>query len=283
MKLLFFSVAPILFLGSMPNLFAQDPATPGGTAESLAAAEKAFAQEAVEKGTRRAFLNALSDDAIVFEPGPQNGKKVWEAKPEKGDGVLLWQPVLAATSTMGDLGYTTGPWTFQTDAGDKRSAAFGHFVSIWRWENGKWKVFLDIGSKNPRPTEPRAELQLVENHAPNESAADALPLMQAHDRRYTANRTGEMAKSAEENVWLYLPDKFPIVGREEAAAALQKASSPIKFGEPKANVSHGGDLGYLWGEYTIGAAPEPGGYYLRIWRKDRAGDWKLCLDLIHPR
>jgi hypothetical protein len=52
----------------------------GGDAASLAAAETAFAQESVAKGARTAFLDALSDDAIAFEPGPQNAKRAWQAK-----------------------------------------------------------------------------------------------------------------------------------------------------------------------------------------------------------
>ncbi len=48
-------------------------------------------------------------------------------------------------------------------------------------------------------------------------------------------------------------------------------------------MSRGGDLGYVWGEYRSGTATEASGYYLRIWRKDRAGEWKLALDLFHPR
>ena len=70
-----------------------------------------------------------------------------------------------------------------------------------------------------------------------------------------------------------------MTGREAAAAALDRAPKPITFGEPKGEVSHGGDLGFAWGEYTA-ATP---GDYLRIWRKDRAGNWKLALELLHPR
>ena len=254
-----------------------------GNAKSLAAAETAFARESLEKGVRSAFLHALSDDGIVFQPGPQNGKKMWEAKPEAGEGVLQWQPVLAATATNGDLGYTTGPWTLKKNAADKEPAAFGQFVSIWRWEYGKWKLLLDLGSDNPAPTQPAPELQLVDNHAPNEAAADAQPVMLAHDRRYAANRAQEIAGCADDRIRLYQPQEFPVIGRVEAAAALRKNSSPIKFGEPRADVSQGGDLGYLWGEYSVGTATEPTGYYLRIWRKDRAGEWKLVLDLLHPR
>lgn len=277
-----YSACLILSVISAASLFAEQTATTGN-AESLAAAEKTFAQEARDKGTRSAFLHVLSEDAIVFEPGPTNAKKWWGAKPES-KSALQWEPVLAAASTNGDLGYTTGPWSHQPDGTGPEGTAFGQFVSIWRWKNGQWKLQFDLGSKNPAPKEPAGELQLVDNHAPNESAADAEPVMRAHDRRYAANRAGQIGEIAEENVRLFQPQQFPVIGREKAAAALQKETKSGKFGEPKGGeVSAGGDLGYVWGEYRDGAATEASGYYLRIWRKDRSGDWKLALDLLHPR
>ena len=281
-KLFSYSACPVLVLISAASLFAEEsPKT--GNAKTLAAAEQAFAQEAREKGTRGAFLHALSDDAIVFEPGPTNAKKFWAAKPES-KSLLQWEPVLAAVSTKGDLGYTTGPWSSKQDGTGPEGVAHGQFVSIWRWENGQWKLRFDLGSSNPPPKGPAAELQLVDNHAPNESAADSEPVMRAHDRRYAADRVGQMADTAEENVRLYQAEQFPVIGREEAIAALKKGATHRKFGEPKGGeVSGGGDLGYVWGEYTDGAATEASGYYLRIWRKDRAGEWKLALDLLHPR
>ena len=268
----------ILFLLSAAPLFAEDRATTG-SAKSLAAAETAFAQESVEKGMRRAFLQVLSDDSIVFLPGPQNGKKAWESKPAS-EAVLQWHPVLAATSTSGDLGYTTGPWTFKKSPANKEPTDFGHFVSIWRWENGKWKLLFDLGSDHPRhPAEPSPELQLVENHAPHESPVTALPAMLALDRSYASDRVRHFSSVAEDLIRVYPPQEFPVIGREAAAAALARAPKPISFGEPKGEVSHGGDLGFAWGEYTA-ATP---GDYLRIWRKDRAGNWKLALELLHPR
>jgi len=253
----------------------------GGDADSLAAAEKAFAREAREKGMRAAFLNVLAEDAIVFEPGPQNGRSAWQAKPAS-NGVLDWEPVLAATSTSGDLGYTTGPWSFRPAPNEKPNA-FGQFVSIWRWEKGKWKLIFDLGSTNPPPKGPPEELMLVENHAPNEKPAEAFAVLQTRDRQYIADRAAGLPEVAESNVRLYQPNKFPITERKAAAAALRDNQDKITFGDSKGQVSHGGDFGFLWGEYRTQSAPEPTGYYLRIWRKDRAGQWKLALDLIHPR
>jgi hypothetical protein len=79
-------------------------AVPNKNAKSLAAAEIAFAQESVARGTRTAFLHALSEDGIVFQPGPQNGRKAWEAEKESA-AVLQWKPVLAVVAASGDFGH----------------------------------------------------------------------------------------------------------------------------------------------------------------------------------
>ena len=276
MKIFFFGA--ILFLGHASLSLAGEVRS---KARLLAVEETAFAQEALEKGMRSAFLDVLSPDAIVFNPGPENGRKVWEAKPES-TSILQWHPVLAAIATEGDLGFTTGPWSFKKRL-DAEPEQYGQFVSIWRRENGRWKLVFDIDSKNPRPTEPRPDLQLVKNRAPNQPPVEAQLVMLEHDRQYAADRVRRLAAFADDNVRLYLPQKFPFTSREEAIAALRAHSTPIKFGEAKANISRGGDLGYLWGEYTTSSAREPTGYYLRIWRKNRAGEWKLALDLLHPR
>ena len=129
------TVGLILFLLSAAPLSAEDQATTG-SAKSLAAAETAFAQESVENGMRSAFLQVLSDDSIVFLPGPQNGKKAWESKPASEE-VLQWHPVLAATSTNGDLGYTTGPWTFQEEPceqGTHRFRTLRLHLAVGKWE-----------------------------------------------------------------------------------------------------------------------------------------------------
>jgi ketosteroid isomerase-like protein len=276
MKIFLFGA--ILFLGHASLSLAREVRSKAGL---LAVEETAFAQEALEKGMRSAFLDVLSPDAIVFDPGPQNGRKNWEGKPESTN-ILQWHPVLAAIATEGDLGYTTGPWALRKRL-DSEPVEHGQFVTIWRRENDRWKLVFDIDSKNSRPNDPRPDLQLVKNRAPNQSPVEAQLVMLEHDRQYAADRMRQLPACADDNVRLYLPQKFPFTSKEEAIAALRADATPIKFGEPKANISRGGDLGYLWGEYTAGSAREPTGYYLRIWRKDRAGEWKLVLDLLHPR
>jgi ketosteroid isomerase-like protein len=265
------------------NSFAELPAT-DENARSLAAAEMAFASESVASGTRTAFLNVLSDDSIVFQPGPQNGRKVWEAA-KNSEGVLRWQPVLAVVAAGGDFGYTTGPWTYKKKAEDKAAASFGQFISIWRREAGKWKLLFDVGTDNPAPAAPAPALRLIDNRMPNESTATPLKAVFQRDRAYAAAPLAEFSAVAADDVRLYLPKKFPVIGK--AAAALAATPNKLTFGEPKGDVSRSGDLGFAWGEYSTkektDRPAEESGYYLRIWRKNETGEWKLALDLLLPR
>ena len=276
-KLLFCAGAALLPFSATSSAHAESPA-PEANARSLAAAEKAFAHEAETAGMRTAFLHALSGDAIVFEPDPQNGRKAWEAKKNSG-GLLKWQPVLAVVAASGDFGYTTGPWTFKESA-ESKEAAVGQFVSIWRQEEGKWKLLFDLGTEDPAPTKPIPALQLIDSHAAKEPAGAARENLLQQDRAYAAAPAAKFSAVAAEEVRLYRPGKLPLLGKAAATAALEAAPATITFTEAKGEVAPSGDLGFAWGEYS---AQEKTGYYLRVWRKNKAGQWQLTLDLLHPR
>ncbi|MGI8432870.1 MAG: nuclear transport factor 2 family protein [Chthoniobacterales bacterium] len=253
-------------------------ATRAGDASSLAAAENAFAQESVAHGMRTAFLHALSDDGIVFLPGPQNGKKAWTAAKES-TAELAWHPALAVVAASGELGYTTGPWTYKKK-GESAPGLFGQFVSVWRQEEGKWKLLFDLGAENPQPAESAAPLQTVDLPAPNDGESGATPEeFFERERSYREGLPGSFSAMAADDVRLLRDGKIPVLGEKGAAELLAKSKGPATFGDPKGGLSRRGDLAYAWGEYH-GASD---GYYLHIWRRNAAGTWQLALDLLHPR
>ena len=81
-------------------------------------AERKFYQTGQEKGTRAAFLEFLADDAIIFRPGPVNGKESWN---ERADTTLdlVWEPTFAAVSRSADFGYDTGPSKWRAKKGQE--------------------------------------------------------------------------------------------------------------------------------------------------------------------
>ena len=79
----------------------------------VVAAERAFAADGLALGVRDAFLKHSAPEAIVFGPGVQ---KVHETFPkqdaDKGGPPLVWWPLWAAIARSGDLGFTTGPYSY---------------------------------------------------------------------------------------------------------------------------------------------------------------------------
>ena len=117
--------------------------------DSLVRAERAFASVCAAKGIKTGFLSCLAEDAVVFRPRPVSGVD-WYSQSEESGGRLAWEPVYADISASGDLGYTTGPWTFSDE--DGRAAAHGEYVSVWRrTPGGDWKVAIDVGISHAAP------------------------------------------------------------------------------------------------------------------------------------
>src|ERR1700704_5975824 len=117
--------------------------------KSMVETERAFSRMSEEKGTREAFAEFIAADGILFRPGPVVGKKWMQEHPLPPATTrqwLSWQPIFAAVSRAGDLGYTTGPWQFKRDIKDAKPVAFGNFMTVWkRQANGSWKFVLDLG------------------------------------------------------------------------------------------------------------------------------------------
>ena len=87
--------------------------------------EKEFSKTSISKGTREAFLTYLSEDSIIFRPGPVSGRRWMEEHPAK-PGILTWEPIFAEMAKSDDLGYTTGPWEFRKQSLSEQPVAYGH-------------------------------------------------------------------------------------------------------------------------------------------------------------
>jgi len=271
----------------------------GKALASLIAAEKAFARTSEEKGIREAFLAWLAPVFIVFRSCAAEGLPVYEMMYPSNPAVLTWEPEFAEIAASGELGYTTGPYEVRPRRGAEPSG-FGHYISIWKMQpDGGWKVFLDIGIQHGAAGSPPAggevaSPSLTTRYAP--LSPEAL-----RDEEYAFGRlAGSFDKAAgvkgtrkaleefaSDDVRLYRPGKPPAVGKRglkeliPAGAGRAEPGTERRFGTYRVGVAWSGDLAYSFGTTDLSktrtAAEKTA--FLRIWRKDASGTWKVCLDI----
>jgi ketosteroid isomerase-like protein len=281
----------ILLLCLLARLIHAAEPSPAEAARAMVESERKFYQTGQEKGTRAAFLAFLADDAIVFRPGPVNGKEAWGKRPETGLD-LVWEPTFAAIARSADFGYTTGPAKWRASKEAENFPGHGQFVSIWKKQkDGSLKVALDCGIENPQPTEKSEPLRmLVPEEGEQAKAATprrkALPLQEAHQEFVNAAKTNSadaILRAAAEEIRVYREGSFPAVGKNAAASLLGAKGVKISFEQLGGDMSHSADLAYNYGKYNLSRdGSTESGHFVQIWQTDAAGFWKLVVDWQQP-
>jgi ketosteroid isomerase-like protein len=257
--------------------------TPADAIRAMVEAERKFYQTGQEKGTRAAFLEFLADDAIVFRPGPVNGKEVWSKRPETGPD-LLWEPNFAAISRGADFGYDSGPSKWRSRKIDKNFTGFGHFISIWKKQkDGTWKVALDCGIENSgSDTKPPLRLVIPKN-APKGAPQSFQDTQIAFMATARMDFTKAFRQFGSNEVRLYRNGSFPTIGKKDGVELLGPEQAGTAMEVMKTDVSSSADLAYTYGSYSdTRTQPAAIGHFLEIWQTDGHGAWKLVLDWQQP-
>ena len=250
---------------------------------SLVDAEKKFYETGQAKGTRAAFLEWLADDAIVFRPGPVNGKEAWSRRPETGLD-LVWEPTFAVIARSGDFGYDTGPAKWRAKKTDEKFSGYGHFISVWKKQkDGAWKVVLDCGIENMK-SDAKPPLQLV---TPKNRGQGTVESLQQSQGAFMATAKLDFTKAfrqfGSDEVRLYRDGSFPTVGKKAAAELLGSEQAGVAMEVLRSDMSSSGDLAYSYGSCSdTRTQPGRAGNFLQIWQTDASGAWKLVLDWQQP-
>jgi ketosteroid isomerase-like protein len=282
--------------------------TPGQTEHekalaSLVEAERAFSRTSDEKGIREAFLTWLAPDAVVFRPLPVEGRPVYESMDPANPAHLVWEPEVAEIAASGELGYTSGPYRMGPQRGAEPTR-FGHYVSVWKKQpDGAWRVFLDIGVQHDRPSSSAPVTNVASPPAPAD--VEALSPEALRDAEQAVGNIGgrfestvgargyrkALAELATEDVRVYRPGRFPTAGKARIKDLVAPSSGLIvdpgsqrRLGRYQALVAWSGDLACTYGtsEYAKTKSDVETTSFLKIWRKDRSGAWKISLDIEIP-
>lgn len=268
-------------LGGWPALAAAK-AQGADRPHELAAAERSFAALAAAQGRRKAFLTYLAPGAVIVDPTPLDGRALYEALPANAPGLLAWEPSAAFAAAAGDLGYTTGPWTWH-DNDDRPPTAFGEFLSLWQRDGeGTWRVIADAGIHHGPPAAGDSIAPASSYRSSAETAEHPGAIEDAEgeycgqlDQPGTA-----FSRWADPAVLLLRIAQLPQRGRDAALTALADLPAETGCETAGARSSASTDLAGTWG---IGTTADGGRYgYLRIWRRERGTGWRLVADLAKP-
>ena len=256
------------------------------TIGDLVQAEKNFAAYARSAGTKPAFLQYLDSAGWVFEKGKAvNGISTWN-KREKNAAVLNWWPLYAGISSSGDIGFTTGPWTYQRSGGDSVIAR-GHYATVWRLDKkGEWKVLVDMGvSDTPSIADTSVRIMNALHGTIDPNAQESF--LQA-EKDFIKNTESVQKNGRLRSIWYErnMSTKEPAVlnrnGRalsfamDSAIATVNSMPSAIQYTIEGSGISLAGDLGYVFGTTVINNVT---GNYLRVWKKE-GPSWKLALEVL---
>jgi ketosteroid isomerase-like protein len=262
--------------------------------------ERAFAARALVVGWKNAFLDYFSPAAVGFADGqPGSAREQIGKNPDPPkDLQLIWEPRFGDVAASGELGYLTGPVRNVRASRDGGKPRFSNYASVWkRQKDGSFKVVMDVGVNTPSavpfPTGfTRAPHQ---NRFTGDYDESTPPLGTADELLNSALKTSQLRAyrpRLTEGVRFHRQNQMPIVGIPAATKwlASQRAvsSADSRFSE----VARSGDLGYTWGTFTI--APRrvtaggrgqqtvniQAGFYVRVWVRERNGQWKVALDVL---
>ncbi|MVM41680.1 hypothetical protein GO730_35100 [Spirosoma sp. HMF3257] len=277
-----------LFAGTLwIHSFLSDPLTVQADYEQLVAAEQAFAQQALEQGIQKAFVENLDEQSVIFFnnhflPGKSTYQQLLDSQ-----GKLTWRPTYAEISASGTMGYTTGPFEFRPHSMNEEPVSFGQFTSVWhKTATGQWKALLDFGCTYGKPEQPEVSLVRPTQFATKvvevvDTAVVSRELKQTEVAFAQTARTQSLQGAyqfvlpASDSIRLLREGSLVYAG--SAARTMAEAShQKVDYQLVRVMASSAGDFGVSYGYVTFNQSRQG---YIRIWRK-RQGAWQLAHEVL---
>lgn len=256
--------------------------------------DRQFAEKAAREGYVPAFQEYLLPNAVIFDQDPSD-LETWTEKRKNENGILSWNPSFSGGALAWDLGYTSGPWTYNPETGEP---LYGHYVTVWKAQSdGSYKVILDIGIAHDKH-KGAGELKgkAVKSCHVAGVADEETGYEEEKEKLFEADKAFSelIVKSGFTEAYEMCTDyelksfrqgSFPIDGQIELMNRFREKT--IRVIETEGwkvsgfDLSESREFGYTYGRMN---APSPEKenhhYYLRIWKKSYDGAWLVALEVI---
>ena len=247
-------------------------------------AQRAFERAVAEKGAKPAFLEFLSDDAVLFRPEAVNGREYLEKRNETAAGTLSRRVNFADISVNGLLGYTIGEWTLIPKGKPGAVPKVGQYATVWSKRlDGKYKAILDIEiSHDPEfQSFRRGALPPRNEGDKNKWGWSAVDTAMNFLRMSMTKKGlgGAYDKFASDDIVLLREGMPPITGSDAASKEMEKYIA-VDF-PAKVSQFETGDIAYSWNPCAYATSNEgmEKGNCLHIW-KFRDKKWRIVLGVF---
>jgi hypothetical protein len=220
----------------------------------VVAADREFAQTALDAGMRAAYDRYLADDAVMFRPLPVRARE-WLASHEPATGRLEWTPALAEAACDSSLAVTLGTWSYV--ALDSKVADTGQYLTVWRpGEAGAWRIVLDqsIGL----PSIPAPSMRANDGCTATSPTIDKL--LATERKLNTGLRSLRLTESSNIDI------KAVTMGSVSGSARADLAVTHGELVDKRA---------------TAGSEPQVRAVYVRVWQRDGRA-WRVLHDFMTP-
>jgi ketosteroid isomerase-like protein len=255
-------------------------------------AERAFAARALVIGWKEAFLEFFSPDAIGFAQGQVGLARDQIAKnPDPpADLQLIWEPRFGDVAGSGELGFLTGPVRNVRKSRDGGKPRYSNYTSVWkRQRDGSFKVVMDIGVDTPNAVPfPQGFTRAPQKNRFTGDYDETTPPLGTADGLLNAELRRDPVRAYRPNLAtfarLHRQNAMPLVGEKSVLQWLASQPAFTAADTRFTEAARSGDLGYSWGTYARKArGTAESGFYVRIWVRERDGQWKLAMDILQPQ
>jgi hypothetical protein len=270
----------------------------------LMAADQGFADRSAEIGRTGAFLEFLGQGSTVFRDGPVDALELYSSEIfQNNANEISWEAHYVDVSRAGDLGLTAGPLNFLAD---ESTGQFGHLISIWQRQEGRWVLMADIVAGIPgflslevEPNFDDTRPVLEETAHPVMATAETnnMQLLIDRDNLFGQSinfRGGQRAllRYGLENTRVYLPGMAPAVGADSASSVYGafldnqlSTTNQISLTHVGGFLSASKEVGYTYGTMETLEDDSRQSFrtsYMRLWRFTASNEWKIAVEVLSP-
>ena len=270
----------------------------------LMAADQGFANLSVEIGRTGAFLEFLGQGSTVFRDGPVDALELYRSETFQDNvNEISWEAHYVDVSRAGDLGLTAGPLNF---LGDESTGQFGHLISIWQRQEGRWVLMADIVASIPGFLSLEVEPNFDDTSPVlEETAHPVMAMAETNNMQLLIDRDNLFGQSINfrggqrallryglENTRVYLPGMAPAVGADSASSVYGafldnqlSTTNQISLTHMGGFLSASKEVGYTYGTMETLEDDSQQTFrtsYMRLWRFTASNEWKIAVEALNP-